>query len=152
MRRKMTRNANQPVRVLIAMDDDDAAASLQRLLQHSSWAVEMVSSLPRARSVLRSSAVAVVVCQRRLSPAATWHAVLEETRRLTPAPRLVVTDRVADEELWTEVLHLGGYDVLVQPFDRQEAFRVLASAWRSWHDESHQAAGPARKHGGSAAA
>ena len=146
-------HTSQPARVLIAMEDRDAAATLHHFLHHSTWALEIVSNLHGARTVLRNCRIAVVVCQQRLAPATSWHAMLAETLQFTPSPRLVVTDRIADEELWTEVLHLGGYDVLVQPFDRQETFRVLTSAWRSFHDEfSRAGAGPPRRGGGSAAA
>ena len=45
---------------------------------------------------------------------------------------LIVTDRLADERLWAEVLNLGGYDLLLKPFDPEEVLRVVNSAWTSW--------------------
>jgi DNA-binding NtrC family response regulator len=45
---------------------------------------------------------------------------------------LIVTDRLADERLWAEVLNLGGYDLLLKPFDPEELLRVVSSAWASW--------------------
>jgi DNA-binding response OmpR family regulator len=50
---------------------------------------------------------------------------------LEEARPLIVTDRAADEALWAEVLNLGGFDVLAQPFDPTEVSRVVASAGRS---------------------
>jgi len=47
---------------------------------------------------------------------------------------LVVTSKFPDESLWAEVLNLGGYDVLAQPFDREEVTRVVRSAVRSSSD------------------
>jgi DNA-binding NtrC family response regulator len=44
-------------------------------------------------------------------------------------PNLIVTSRLADDELWAEVLNLGGYDVLAQPFDPQEVYRIVFQAW-----------------------
>jgi DNA-binding response OmpR family regulator len=43
---------------------------------------------------------------------------------------LIVTSRTADEHLWAEVLNIGGYDVLPQPFNRDEVERVVAAARR----------------------
>jgi hypothetical protein len=34
--------------------------------------------------------------------------------------------------MWAEVLNLGAYDVLAQPFDPAEVFRVLTAAWQNW--------------------
>jgi DNA-binding response OmpR family regulator len=45
-----------------------------------------------------------------------------------------VTSRLADERLWAEVLSLGGYDVLMKPFDVSEVYRVIRLAC-----ERHQA-------------
>jgi hypothetical protein len=39
-----------------------------------------------------------------------------------------VTFRTADERLWAEVLNLGGYGVLAQPFDANEVKRVAKLA------------------------
>jgi DNA-binding response OmpR family regulator len=57
-----------------------------------------------------------------------------------PAPVLVVTSNVADESLWAEVLNLGGYDVLAQPFDGEEVARVIGSAVRASSDQSRRRA------------
>jgi DNA-binding response OmpR family regulator len=47
-------------------------------------------------------------------------------------PLLVVTSRVADDRLWSEVLNLGGYDVLAKPLNTKEVFHVAGLAWMSW--------------------
>jgi DNA-binding response OmpR family regulator len=61
---------------------------------------------------------------------------LAATRQLPHAPRLIVTDRLADEHLWAEVLNLGGHDVLGQPFQVDELLWVLGSAWRYGEDRT----------------
>jgi DNA-binding response OmpR family regulator len=47
-------------------------------------------------------------------------------------PLLLVVSKHADENLWAEVLNLGGYDVLLKPFERAEVVRVVGMAWRYW--------------------
>lgn len=55
---------------------------------------------------------------------------LRHSSRYRTSPVLVVTARFADEYVWTEVLSLGGHDVLAKPFQAAEVQWVLESAWR----------------------
>ena len=52
------------------------------------------------------------------------------------SPLLLVTSKTADENLWAEVLNLGGYDVLMKPFELGEVTRVIGMAWRQWFARS----------------
>jgi DNA-binding response OmpR family regulator len=73
----------------------------------------------------------VVVSEGEL-PDGTWRCVLSNTDsdgRMVP---LLVVSRKADERLWAEVLNLGGFDVLLKPFDAGEVSRVLQMAIRYW--------------------
>jgi DNA-binding response OmpR family regulator len=69
-----------------------------------------------------------------------WKDLLRDLQQVTPSPLLVVTSRVADDYLWAEVLNMGGYDVLAQPFDRNEVERVMASARRHFDVKPARAA------------
>lgn len=80
---------------------------------------------------LRNSASSVVICERDL-PDGDWKDILKETADMAPPPLLLVVSRNADESLWAEVLNLGGYDVLLKPFERSEVLRVISMAWRHW--------------------
>jgi DNA-binding response OmpR family regulator len=75
----------------------------------------------------------VVLCDRDL-PDGSWKDLLGATKTLSRPPRVVVTSRLAEERLWAEALNLGCHDVLHQPFQASELFRVLNLAWRNWHD------------------
>ena len=55
-------------------------------------------------------------------------------------PNLIVTARLANDELWAEVLNLGGYNVLAQPFDQQEVYHVV---FQAWHEQKRRARGSA---------
>ena len=80
---------------------------------------------------LRRSAVQVVIADSAID-GWNWKQVLDDTRRTAPAPQLVVASREADDYLWSEVLNLGGYDVLPRPFERDELERVVVSARRHY--------------------
>jgi hypothetical protein len=73
----------------------------------------------------------VLICEADLIDG-TWRDLLDETTGMEPAPLLIVTSRMADDALWAEVLNLGGYNVLAQPFDSREVFRVVGNAWLHW--------------------
>jgi DNA-binding response OmpR family regulator len=40
----------------------------------------------------------------------------------------VVVSRNADERLWAEVLNLGGYDLLLKPYNANEVRRTIRGA------------------------
>jgi hypothetical protein len=73
----------------------------------------------------------VVLCEHALEDG-SWKDVLELAASRPYPPPLIVTSRLADERLWSEVLNLGGYDVLPQPLDRNEALRTIGLAWDRW--------------------
>ena len=69
-----------------------------------------------------------------------WKNLLRYLRRSVPAPQLIVASRLADDSLWAEVLNIGGYDVLAQPFRREEVERVIAAARRHFDMPQHAVA------------
>ena len=87
----------------------------------------------QALSHLADSRISVVICDTLL-PDGNWKDLLAYMARAKATSVLVVTSTVADESLWAEVLNLGGYDVLAQPFDREEVTRVVRSAVRASSD------------------
>ena len=44
---------------------------------------------------------------------------------------VVVSSRLADERLWSEVLWRGAYDVLVEPYEADEVRRIVEGALRA---------------------
>lgn len=96
-------------------------------------------------AALQEAKFGVVVTERDIEGGFCWKDFLRRTHELNPRPRLVVTDPLADDRLWAEVINLGAYDVLVEPFELDEVFRILSLAWLSWREEckreaSHAAA------------
>ncbi len=120
------------ISVLVALSDRNERAELLGVLKPTGWRVEAVSSLEQAIASLRRSKVAVIVTQFRPSQRLSWLDLLNATWRFEPAPRVIVTDRLADESMWAEVLNLGAFDLLMQPFVPEEVVRVIGHAWRSW--------------------
>jgi FixJ family two-component response regulator len=61
-------------------------------------------------------------------------------RRVTPPPAVIVTDASADARFWAEVLNLGAYDLIAQPFATAEVRRILSYACSRLSDKSRTAA------------
>ncbi|HTQ55675.1 MAG TPA: response regulator [Bryobacteraceae bacterium] len=95
------------------------------------WEVRDVSSCREAVQALDEQGFGVCICAGAMEDG-DWRSVLAGFERRADAPNLIVTSRLADERLWAEVLNLGGYDVLAQPFDRDEVLRVAFLAGAMW--------------------
>ena|ERR1019366_374928 len=115
---------------------DEDHSSLQAIIGHSKWLLLKARDFVSTLALLQQHQVAVVLCERDLLPG-TWIDVLEHIKSLARAPSLIVTSRLADNQLWAEALNLGAWDVLAKPFDRTEVIRSVHSAWRNWHDQIH---------------
>ena len=105
---------------------------LHNLFGASGWEIHLAQTFQEVRAAVRKKGVGVLLSESQFSDGHCWKDLLFEIRRLESPPMLIVTDRLADERLWAEVLNLGGYDLLLKPFDPEEVLRVVSSAWMSW--------------------
>jgi DNA-binding response OmpR family regulator len=116
---------------LLASADTADRTLLAALFRQQNWAFSSVETLQEARAFLHHTTVPLVISERDL-PQGCWKDLLLESQGLPGAPLLVVVSRLADDCLWSEVLHFGGYDVLVKPFYPVEALRVFRHAFARW--------------------
>lgn len=114
---------------------------LRKIFRDSAWTLFEARNRAEAVNFLAAHPVQVVVSDRDL-PDCTWRELLDALRVLPGPPMLVVTSRLADEFLWAEVLNMGGYDVLAQPFRTEEVVRVLGGAQRRFQNESERSTKP----------
>jgi DNA-binding response OmpR family regulator len=114
-------------RVLFVSCDSADAGMLSRMLTSAPVEFEHVSSLQDARRKLVQESYGAVLTEAYL-PDGDWKDLLSLTCELGIAPAVIVTHRFADDRFWAEVLNLGCYDMLAQPFDAREVQRILALA------------------------
>ncbi len=126
------------VSVLAVTDSQHELAGLGEIFDRSNWKMYAVRFCSEALNFLRNNRVPVVVCARDL-PDGVWTDLLSHLDNIPDPPVLIVTSRQADEALWAEVLNLGGYDVLPQPFEKSEVVRVISLAWLHWKSQKRQA-------------
>lgn len=134
-------HVDRVVTVLAVSPFDEDHIFLGHLFSHSNWQVHQARSCGEALEVLRRHLIPVVLCESEM-PGWSWKDALAELGRRPEAPLLIVTSRLADDNLWAEVLNLGGYDVLMKPFDRLEVLRVISLAWLHWKQQRERAECP----------
>jgi len=88
------------------------------------WTAHGTADCREAAALLDELNIAVVIAD------GSWRELLASTAARDEAPSVIVTAPFADEPLWAEVLNLGGYDVLAQPFDFNEVTRIVQAALR----------------------
>lgn len=57
-----------------------------------------------------------------------WREALRQFLRVRPGTRVVFLSRLADDQMWIDVLETGGFDLLIKPFQAMEIRSVVRSA------------------------
>ena len=127
--------------ILVVCVSNEGVARLRQVVDLTMWEVQAVHTYREAMACLCKDRMSVVICECCL-PDGNWKDILSLIAPLLCPPRLIVTSRLADERLWAEVLNLGGYDVLMQPFEKEEATRVLCGAFHQWQEDWEHYASP----------
>lgn len=129
------------VNVLAVSPNRDDLNALHEILNHSNWVLREARSCRQAIDELRKEPAGVIVCEHSL-PDGSWRDVQYAVSGMDSPPPVVVSSLHADDRMWAEVLNLGGYDVLPEPFDRNEVVRILSLAWLHWKDHSRRVRRP----------
>jgi len=112
------------IHVLLVGCLSEVYSSLKRIFRGSNWQVHQVVTYREAIAFSAVNHIAAIICERDL-PDGNWKVVLSGFESLAVRPNVIVTSRLADDRLWAEVLNLGGYDVLAQPFNEEEVHRTV---------------------------
>ena len=94
---------------------------------------EGIEALPAScllQAVLQQVAAPASVILYDTDTPESWREALEHFLYLRPASRVVLLSRLADEEMWMQVLDCGGYDLLMKPFRAREICSVVRDALR----------------------
>ena len=101
----------------------------------------------QAAAELSRGGIAVVICERHLIDG-NWKDVLSYLASILNPPRLIVVSHRSDDELWTEVLNMGGFDLLSAPLREVEVAHAVGSAVLDWMEaeaQTKQLAGTCRQ-------
>jgi DNA-binding NtrC family response regulator len=114
-------------RVLYISGHPEDASKLSAMLHALPLVVNHAESVRQARAQLPLEEYDAVLTEASL-PDGNWLDVLHLVRESPREIAVVVTDAQADTRLWAEIIHLGAYDLLPQPFDKAEVRRILTNA------------------------
>lgn len=101
---------------------------LLELLEGKSLQISTASDFREAREKLTEEAAFDLLLADAELPDGTWRDLLQLNLRLEPPCEMIVCSPCGDEELWAEALQRGAYDLLVEPYSRQEVYRIIRSA------------------------
>jgi DNA-binding response OmpR family regulator len=115
---------------------DEDHRRLESIFSQSKWNLARARSCDEAVDHVRRYHTPIVISVKELA-GMCWRSMLRRLHMLDllPVPRLIVSARLADDQLWSEVLNLGGYNVLEKPFDASEVCWVVTHAWLDWKAE-----------------
>ncbi|HEY1239256.1 MAG TPA: hypothetical protein VGF16_01815 [Bryobacteraceae bacterium] len=136
--------------LLVSLYPDDRLI-LTNIFEQQNWSLTAVGSLRSALAFLRRRPVPLVIAERDFRGGG-WKDVLAAVRDLPNAPALVVISRLADEHLWSEVLNLGGHDVLAKPLRQAEVLWVFRHVLEKYAGLPRRAAGAETVHSSGALA
>jgi len=114
-------------RILFLSGHREDALRLSQMLRALPLVLDHTGSVEQARKSLRQGEYDVILTEANL-PDGNWVDVLHLTRELPREMEVIVTDSHADAHFWSEVLTLGAYDLLAQPFYEPEVRRILYNA------------------------
>jgi DNA-binding NtrC family response regulator len=128
--------ASDVVSLAVSQHEKDLAF-LQRMFDDAKWTLYKARTYREGMVELGRGRLHVTICECEL-PDGTWKDVISHLAPWSERPRLIVMSNHADERLWSEVLTMGGFDVLATPLKETEAAYAIGSAWLDWqHEHEH---------------
>jgi DNA-binding NtrC family response regulator len=77
-------------------------------------------------------------------PDGSWRNLLLFVQNSGMTSEMIVCSRLADQQLWAEVIQCGAYDLIAEPYERQEVSRIVGSALQSRYMQRFTRTMPAR--------
>ena len=114
-------------RILFVSGHPDDARRLAPMLESLPLVMEQVGTLAQARNQLQQGDYQIILTEAIL-PDGDWLGALHLAREHAGEIKVIVTDPQADARFWAEVLNLGAYDLLTQPYYEPEVRRILYNA------------------------
>ncbi len=111
--------ALEPSSLMIVLSDEQERRSLEAIVAPCCWKVYRATSCEEAIRFARHTRPRVLVCDAEL-PDGSWRRIWKALSIGPRPPLLIVASCDAGERLWSQVLNVGGYDVLPKPFRPEE--------------------------------
>lgn len=126
---------NPGVRVL-ALASLEMQEQIRRQLAPLGLNVDFISKVAEVSQLVLSRASYQVALLPAALPDNGWWSLWGEIALLHPRPEILVYAHTASFQLWSGVLEVGGYDIIVQPFTAEELQRAVTRAATSFAERS----------------
>ena len=120
-------------KILFVTGRPEDARNLSEMLHSLPIIMEHAATVRQTCFKLQKSEYDVVLTEAAL-PDGNWLDVLHAARKCPAELEVIVTDPHADARFWSEVLNLGAYDLVSQPFYEPEVRRILYNACSRPHN------------------
>jgi DNA-binding response OmpR family regulator len=132
----------KPVVRMLALVPVELQAQIRRQLASLGVVVDCVSKAVEVSQLALSRRSYHVALLPAVLPDNGWWSLWGEITLLNPRPEILVYAHKATFQLWSGVLEIGGYDVIVEPFTEEELQGAVIRAARSfeerWIDSNDQ--------------
>ena len=132
--------SNSKTILVVGGSENQLGNCLQEVFQHAlfryfNWSMRQLQTCQQALVFLRQNPLPLVISWCEM-PDGNWKDLLRQLPLLTKPPLLAVSYQPTGRCFWSEVISLGGYDILVKPFGASDVFRLVSLAWENWKDRS----------------
>jgi DNA-binding NtrC family response regulator len=131
----------EPHAVLALCGSSRDLAMLGEVSRQAGWEMHAAGSYREAVKLLCFDRMPVMLCDCSFRDG-TWLDIISHIAPLMNPPRLIVMCAQGNESLWSQVLNMGGFDVLLKPLNPDEVMRVVSHAIADWQRERKRGAPP----------
>lgn len=118
----------QKIPLFIVTSRVEDVAELKGLFGDTPWELALASELEDACAALKAASVPIVLFDRDAS-GPDWKTAIKRLIQARKNACVVLISGVADQYLWEEVIHNGGFDLLTRPFRREQVLSALIFAY-----------------------
>jgi DNA-binding NtrC family response regulator len=122
---------------ILALAPVEVQAQIRRQLGAIGAVVDFIGNANDLHRLALSRVLYHVALLPAALPDTGWWALWGEITLLNPRPEILVYAHTASFELWSGVLELGGYDVLVEPFTDEEIQGAVLNAAQSFREREN---------------
>lgn len=118
----------QKIPLIIVTSRAEDVAELNALFHDTPWELAPAAALEDACAGLKAAAVPILLFDRDAA-GPDWQPAMKSLILSRRNACIVLLSGVADQYLWEEVIHNGGFDLLTRPFRREQVLSALIFAY-----------------------